>query len=144
MSNLKMIAAIVLSALSACTSTGVEMKSVATSGNSISVNKSVTGVWILSVNAPQGTFDATMHLVQEGTKLTGRSESEIGDATLAGSINGTAVAWSIVGVDRAGQAVPNAPRFDFAGVVQSDAMNGKANFASLGEGTWSATRVKNQ
>ncbi|MCC7031400.1 MAG: hypothetical protein IT179_01040 [Acidobacteria bacterium] len=52
----------------------------------------VSGNWTLTINGPQGVIDSDATLKQDGEKVTGSFSGPAGDATVAGTMNGSTLA----------------------------------------------------
>ena len=97
----------------------------------------VSGKWLLTVTSPMGTVDGNMTIVQSGKEITGTIDSSMGNVDLAGSVNEKEVKFSY-SIEKLG--APAGTIFDYTGTVDAGAMKGKAAFAGMGEGTWTAKR----
>jgi hypothetical protein len=96
---------------------------------------SVTGAWTLTVQSPMGANESTATFKQEGSALTGKIVSDRGEADLTGTINASAIAFSI-SINVQGQSL----KIDYTGEVTGDAMTGTVKFGDYGEGTWSGKK----
>lgn len=95
----------------------------------------ISGVWEVTVEAPQGaaTIDATFK--QDGEAVTGEVASPMGTAEFTGKLVKDALTITY--------AVPvqgNVLEIAMAGTVAGDTMTGTISFGGLGEATWSAKR----
>jgi hypothetical protein len=101
----------------------------------------VTGDWEMTTESPRGERTQTIHIEQDGEKLTvtmqggmrgGQGGEEI---TAEGTIQGNKVEWSFT---------RNTPRGDFTtkytGTVDGDTMTGEVDRGERGTGPWSAKR----
>ena len=100
-------------------------------------NANIAGNWLLTVETPMGQQDATMTVNQNGKEISGRLESQIGNVDYAGTIEGNDIKFTY---DVSSLGAPAGSIFSYEGKLESGAMQGKAKFASFGEGTWSAKR----
>lgn len=104
---------------------------------SVQPTERITGIWHLVTDTPQGQFEGTMSVVHTGKEISGKIESDVGDVTYTGSIDANRVQFAHPVGD-------GANRFIYTGTIKTNAMSGKATFGQFGEGSWTATRVKNQ
>jgi hypothetical protein len=97
----------------------------------------VGGKWNVSMQLESITGHPVILLKQDGEKLTGTYEGRYGQSELKGSIKDKEIEFtvSIVAEGMQTQGV-------FAGTVNGDTMGGDVSFEGAGDGTWSATRVK--
>lgn len=104
----------------------------------------LTGDWEMTTEGPRGERTQTIHIEQEGEKLTvtmtggmGRRGGQEGggDITAEGTIDGNKVEWSFT---------RNTPRGDFTtkytGTVEGDTMKGEVDRGQRGTAPWSAKR----
>lgn len=125
MKQMRRVAAIVLVACSV---------SILASAQTAKVN--VTGKWLFSVETGAGSGTPTMTFTQDGEKLTGKYNGQLGDADLTGTVKGQDIAFSF-NVDAQGTALT----FKYTGTIENkDALKGKVEIAGLGEGTFTAKR----
>jgi hypothetical protein len=97
----------------------------------------VTGVWELTVEAPQGTMISTATYKQEGEKLTGTHVGQMGELPLAGTVKGAEIAYTIT-IDAQGQQFT----LTYTGKIDGDTIAGSVDFGGMGSTTWSAKRKK--
>ena len=97
----------------------------------------VTGTWLMTVEAPEGTAHPTILLKQEGERITGTYRGRMGESDLSGTIKGADIRFSVT------------LRFQdvsyvvvYSGSVSDDSMKGTARFGDTGTGNWSAKRTK--
>lgn len=97
----------------------------------------VAGKWNVTMQLESITGHPVILLKQDGEKLTGTYEGRYGQSELKGSIKEKEIEFtvSIVAEGMQTQGV-------FAGTVNGDTMSGDVSFEGAGDGTWSATRVK--
>ena len=95
----------------------------------------VAGEWAASLATPRGEMAFTLVILQNGSKLSGRMTSEMGEFPLEGLVNGNQVKieWSF---PDGGKMLP----VTFTGRVQGDSMSGFAKLGNVGEGSMSARR----
>jgi hypothetical protein len=53
----------------------------------------VSGDWTLTINGPQGIIDTEATFTQDGEKVTGTMTSPMGEVSVAGTVNGSTVAF---------------------------------------------------
>jgi len=97
----------------------------------------VAGKWNVTLQLESITGHPVILLKQDGEKLTGTYEGRYGQSELKGSIKEKEIEFtvSIVAEGMQTQGV-------FAGKVDGDTMGGEVSYEGAGDGTWSATRVK--
>ena len=101
---------------------------------------SLAGTWELTLESPHGPMEFTLHVKQEGAKITGTAELEAEAHPLTGSVQQNQVSFSF-------EARPGA-LLAFKGAVHGDRMSGSAepaNERGEHEGShfalsWEATR----
>ena len=104
----------------------------------------LTGDWEMTTESPRGERTQTIHIEQDGDKLTvtmaggpGRrgGQGGGGEITAEGTIKGNKVEWSFT---------RNTPRGDFStkytGTVEGDTMSGEVDRGQRGTAPWSAKR----
>jgi hypothetical protein len=97
----------------------------------------VTGAWETTVDSPQGAITVTATYKQEGEKLTGTHNSQMGEVPLQGTVIGNEIKYT-VNIDAGGQQMS----ITFAGKVDGDTMKGTFEMGGMGTGTWTATKKK--
>jgi hypothetical protein len=95
----------------------------------------VTGEWAFSVQTDQGGGTPTITFKQDGEKLTGQYNGQLGQADLTGTVKGNAIHFTFT-VDVQGQ---NAP-VTYDGTVEKNTMKGKMDIAGMVNGTFTATK----
>ena len=97
----------------------------------------VAGKWNVTMQLESITGHPVILLKQNGEKLTGTYEGRYGQSEVKGSIKEKEIEFtvSIVAEGMQTQGV-------FAGKVDGDTMSGEVSYEGAGDGTWSATRVK--
>lgn len=100
-------------------------------------NVNVTGVWAFDVQTDAGGGTPTITFKQDGEKLTGRYEGQLGTADLTGTIKGAAIHFTFT-ADVQGQQAP----VTYDGTVEKDTMKGTMNIAGMVNGTFTATKKK--
>jgi hypothetical protein len=97
----------------------------------------VSGTWAFTVTTDQGSGNPTLTFKQEGEKLTGKYEGQLGAADLTGTVKGTAINFTFT-LDVQGQQAP----VTYAGTVEKDSMKGTMNIAGMVNGTFTGTKNK--
>jgi hypothetical protein len=97
----------------------------------------VTGVWMFDVQTDAGGGTPTITFKQDGEKLTGRYEGQLGTADLTGTVKGTAIHFTFT-ADVQGQQAP----VTYDGTAEKDSMKGTMNIAGMVNGTFTATKKK--
>ncbi len=95
----------------------------------------VTGVWAFTVTTDQGGGNPTITFKQDGEKLTGKYEGQLGNADLTGSVKGDAITFTFT-VDVQGQQAP----VTYKGTVEKNTMKGSLDIAGMVNGTFTATK----
>jgi hypothetical protein len=104
----------------------------------------LTGDWEMTSETPRGEITQTIHIEQDGEKLTltmtggmgrGGGQGGGGEITAEGTISGNKVEWSFT---------RNTPRGDFTikytGTVEGDTMSGEVDRGQRGTTPWNAKR----
>jgi len=97
----------------------------------------VAGKWNVTLQLESITGHPVILLKQDGEKLTGTYEGRYGQSELKGSIKEKEIEFSVSIVAEGMQT-----QGVFAGKVDGDTMSGEVSYEGAGDGTWSATRVK--
>lgn len=96
----------------------------------------VTGKWLFNVETAAGSGTPTITFTQDGEKLTGKYNGQLGEADLTGTVKGQDIAFSF-NVDAQGTML----NFKYTGTIENkDALKGKVEIVGLGEGTFTAKR----
>ena len=95
----------------------------------------VTGDWTFNVTTDQGGGTPTITFKQEGEKLTGKYNGQLGVADLTGTVKGTDIQFSFT-VDVQGQQAP----VTYKGTVEKNTMKGTLDIAGMVNGTFTATK----
>lgn len=95
----------------------------------------VTGTWIFEVNTAAGTGTPTVTLKQDGEKLTGHYAGSYGEASLTGTVKGTAIEFAL-DLDAQGTVV----HIVYSGVVDTDTVKGAVTLGDFGDGTFTGKR----
>lgn len=95
----------------------------------------VTGEWAFNVTTDQGGGTPAITFKQDGEKLTGQYQGQLGAAELTGTVKGNAIHFTFT-LDVQGQQAP----VTYDGTVEKDTMKGKMDIAGMVTGTFTATR----
>ena len=95
----------------------------------------VTGVWLFTVTTDQGGGTPTLTFKQDGEKLTGKYEGQLGNADLTGTVKESAITFTFT-VDVQGQQAP----VTYKGTVEKNTMKGSMDIAGMVNGTFTATK----
>jgi len=95
----------------------------------------VTGVWAFTVTTDQGGGTPTITFKQDGEKLTGKYEGQLGNADLTGTVKGSAITFAFT-VDVQGQQAP----VTYKGTVEKNTMKGPLDIGGMVNGTFTATK----
>jgi hypothetical protein len=96
----------------------------------------ITGDWELTINSPQGSRTAPISLQQDGEKVTGMFKSQAGELPVEGTITGRDLKLAFT-INFQGQPLP----ITMTGIVDGEAIAGKANFGGFAEGDFSGRRA---
>jgi hypothetical protein len=95
----------------------------------------VTGAWAFNVQTDQGGGTPTITFQQDGEKLTGKYEGQLGASELTGAVKGDAITFTFT-IDVQGQQAP----VTYKGTVEKTSMKGSMDIAGMVNGTFTATR----
>jgi hypothetical protein len=95
----------------------------------------VTGEWTFNVQTDQGSGTPTISFKQDGEKLTGKYNGQLGSADLTGTVKGNAIHFTFT-IDAQGQQAP----VTYDGTVEKDTMKGKLDIGGMVNGTFTATK----
>lgn len=95
----------------------------------------VAGEWATSLVTPRGDMTFTLVIMQDGSKLSGRMSSEMGEFPLKGTVDGNRIRleWSF----------PDGGKMlavKFAGTVDKNSLSGLARLGDVGDGPMTAER----
>jgi hypothetical protein len=94
----------------------------------------ITGAWNFEVETQAGSGNPSFTFKQEGEKLTGKYKGAFGEADLTGTVKGNQVDFSFKVSGQIEGVVT------YSGTIDGNTMKGKAKFAELGEGTFTAKK----
>ena len=96
----------------------------------------VTGTWYFAVELSVGSGSPTFVFKQTGEKLTGTYSGSLGEAPLAGKVEGDRIEFSFE-ASTAGEKF----RATYTGTIKdAKAMSGKVDYGEFGSGTWTARK----
>lgn len=96
--------------------------------------KDLTGKWDFSVETSAGAGSPKFEFKQDGEKLTGSYEGQLGSAKLLGTVKGDAVQFKF-SVEMG--------EVTYSGTIQEDGtIKGKVTLGDMGEGTFTGKRAK--
>jgi hypothetical protein len=95
----------------------------------------VTGDWAFTVQTDQGGGNPTITFKQDGEKLSGKYNGQLGAADLTGTVKGSAIHFTFT-IDVQGQQAP----VTYDGTVEKNTMKGKMDIAGMVNGTFTATK----
>jgi len=96
----------------------------------------ITGKWNASVELDAGSGSPVFVLKQDGNKITGTYSGALGEATVAGTVEGSRIEFYF-DVDAGGDKVTAV----YAGTLESEKkMKGTVKIGSLGSGTFTAVK----
>jgi len=94
-----------------------------------------SGEWAFTVTTDQGAGNPAITFKQDGEKLTGSYQGQLGAAELTGTVKGTAIRFTFT-LDVQGQQAP----VTYEGTVEKNTMKGKMDIAGMVNGTFTATK----
>ncbi len=94
----------------------------------------VTGTWAVEVDLGGNQGTPTFTFKQEGDKLTGKYNGQLGEADVTGTVKGKEIKFSF--------EVEGGRKVIYTGTIEKDTMKGKADYGEVGSGTWTAKRKK--
>ena len=95
----------------------------------------VTGDWAFTVQTDQGAGTPTLTFKQDGEKLTGKYNGQLGAADLTGTVKGNAIHFTFT-IDVQGQSAP----VTYDGTVEKTEMKGTMNIAGMVNGTFTGKK----
>ena len=96
---------------------------------------SVSGAWDLEVKGPEGPVNALANLKQDGEKVTGDIESQMGKTALTGTMKGTTLAMAFT------MQGPQGPMdIKVTGEVDGASMKGTIDLAGMGQMEFTAKK----
>lgn len=97
---------------------------------------SADGNWKVTLNSPMGPQDARLSLETDGTRLSGRADSPLGEQSFDdGTVDGDRLSWSV----KVKKPMPMTVKFE--ATVDGDAITGTAKAGMLGTFDFSGARV---
>ena len=97
----------------------------------------VSGKWNFTVELDAGSGNPTFTFRQDGEKLTGRYQGQLGEAEVTGSLRGDDIEFRFNLKGDLGELTAT-----FTGKVSGDTMKGKTAYTGLGTGTFTGVRAK--
>ncbi len=95
----------------------------------------VTGEWAFTVTTDQGAGTPAITFKQDGEKLTGNYQGQLGAAELTGTVKGNAIHFTFT-LDVQGQQAP----VTYDGTIEKNTMKGKMDIGGMVNGTFTATK----
>jgi hypothetical protein len=95
----------------------------------------VTGEWVFTVETDQGGGTPTITFKQDGEKLTGTYNGQLGAADLTGTVKGNDITFNFT-IDLQGQSAP----VTYKGTVEKNTMKGTMDIGGMVNGTFTATK----
>lgn len=104
-------------------------------GAGASAQSDVTGAWDLAVQGPEGPVNALATLKQDGEKITGDIESQMGKTALTGTMKGKTLAMAFT------MQGPQGPMdIKVTGEVDGASMKGTIDLAGMGQMEFTAKK----
>lgn len=105
---------------------------------SLAAAADVSGTWNFEVQLDAGSGSPTFEFQQNGEKLTGKYIGMFGEAPLSGTVRGNIIQFTFT-MSQGGDKM----EVTYDGTIEgNDAMKGKANYAGMASGTFTARRKK--
>lgn len=95
----------------------------------------ITGEWAFTVQTDQGGGTPTIVFKQDGEKLTGKYNGQLGAADLTGTVKGNDVNFTFT-IDVQGTQAP----VSYKGTVEKNTMKGTLDIGGMATGTFTATK----
>ena len=95
----------------------------------------ITGEWLFTVQTDQGGGTPTITFKQDGEKLAGKYNGQLGAADLTGTVKGNDVNFTFT-IDMQGQQAP----VSYKGTVEKNTMKGTLDIGGMATGTFTATK----
>ena len=95
----------------------------------------ITGDWTFTVQTDMGAGTPAITFKQDGEKLTGKYNGQLGAADLTGTVKGNDVKFTFT-IDVQGQQAP----VSYAGTVEKNTMKGTLDIGGMATGTFTATK----
>ena len=95
----------------------------------------ITGDWTFAVQTDMGAGTPAITFKQDGEKLTGKYNGQLGAADLTGTVKGNDVKFTFT-IDVQGQQAP----VSYAGTVEKNTMKGTLDIGGMATGTFTATK----
>jgi hypothetical protein len=93
------------------------------------------GTWKITINTPMGAQEVTAEITTAGDTFTGKTSGRMGDAEVAGKVDGDTLTWS------ADITQPMPMTLDFSATVAGDAMTGNVKLGAFGNAPLSGVRA---
>lgn len=99
--------------------------------SAVSLAADLTGTWAVKVELSVGTGTPTFKFKQDGDKLTGEYEGQLGTSKVEGKVTGDRVEfWFTV----------SEVKVKYTGTISGETMKGDADYGGQASGTWTAKR----
>ena len=95
----------------------------------------ITGDWVFTVQTDQGGGTPTITFKQDGEKLAGKYNGQLGAADLTGTVKGNDVNFTFT-IDMQGQQAP----VSYKGTVEKNTMKGTLDIGGMATGTFTAAK----
>ncbi len=100
----------------------------------------VTGKWNINVETSAGSGSPSAEFKQDGEKLSGAYRGMFGESQLEGTVKEKKIEFKVRFKVEGNDTV-----FSYTGTIEDkDTMKGKVELGSIGEGTWTAQRAKEE
>lgn len=95
----------------------------------------MTGTWSVTVETEMGTGTPSFDLVEDGGKLTGTYNGQMGSMPITGSVEDKTFKL-VINIDAQGQSMA----IEYTGSVDGDSIEGKLDFGGMGGGTFTGKK----
>lgn len=95
----------------------------------------VAGAWDLAVEGPQGTFNQSLTLEQDGATIKGTLKGRRGESPVEGTVTGNKLTFTVK------RDTPNGTfTMEYSGTIDGDSMKGTVHSERF-DGNWTAKRA---
>lgn len=102
----------------------------------IGIAADITGKWDFEVKLDAGTGNPTFTFKQDGEKVSGTYQGQLGEAAVTGVVKGNEIKFTFK-VSQGGESMTAT----YEGTIDGATMKGKADYSGLASGTWTAKKA---
>ena len=96
---------------------------------------SADGNWKITINTPMGAQEVSASITTSGDTFTGKTSGRMGDAEIAGKVDGDTLTWSTDITN------PMPMKLEFSATVAGDKMSGNVKLGMFGNAALSGVRA---